>query len=43
VEATERILDGRFKAVRVVAVGEVFDVVDFLRALSLDHLSLEMY
>jgi saccharopine dehydrogenase-like protein len=33
VEATERILDGRFKAPGVVAAGEAFDARDFLRSL----------
>src|SRR5262245_28847780 len=33
VEAAERIIDGRFKATGVVAAGEVFDALDFLRSL----------
>jgi hypothetical protein len=41
VEAAARILDGRFKAVGVVAAGEVFDAQDFLRSLQPD-LSIEI-
>jgi Saccharopine dehydrogenase NADP binding domain len=36
VEATERIIDRRFKATGVVAAGEVFDAQDFLRSLRPD-------
>lgn len=40
VEATKRILDGRFKATGVVAAGEIFDAQDFLRSLQ-PNLSIE--
>jgi len=40
VEATERIIDGRFKATGVVAAGEIFDAQDFLRSLQ-PYLSLD--
>jgi uncharacterized protein YbjT (DUF2867 family) len=40
VEAVERILDGRCKAVGLVAAGEIFDAEDFLRSLPLTRLSL---
>ncbi|GHI02539.1 saccharopine dehydrogenase [Streptomyces cellostaticus] len=40
VEAVDRILTGRTKAVGVVSAGEIFDAPDFLRALS-PHISLE--
>jgi Saccharopine dehydrogenase NADP binding domain len=36
VEATERVIDGRFKATGVVAAGEVFDAQDFLMSLRPD-------
>lgn len=42
VEATERILDGRFKRTGVAAAGELFDPRDFLRSLSREHLSIEI-
>lgn len=42
VEATTRILDGRFKGSGVAAAGELFDVRDFLESLSPEHLSLEI-
>lgn len=41
VEATERILDGRYRTAGVVAAGEIFDPEDFLRTLPLDRLSLQ--
>jgi short subunit dehydrogenase-like uncharacterized protein len=41
VEAAERIVDGRFKTVGVVAAGEVFDAQDFLRSLE-PTLSIEI-
>ncbi|UBU14883.1 saccharopine dehydrogenase family protein [Nonomuraea gerenzanensis] len=41
VEAVERILTGRTKAVGVVSAGEIFDAPDFLRALSA-HLSVDV-
>ncbi|TYB50095.1 NAD(P)H-binding protein [Nonomuraea sp. PA05] len=41
VEAVERILTGRTKAVGVVSAGEIFDAADFLRALSA-HLSVDL-
>ncbi|GAA2215334.1 saccharopine dehydrogenase NADP-binding domain-containing protein [Nonomuraea monospora] len=41
VEAVERILTGRTKAVGVVSAGEIFDATDFLRALSA-HLSVDL-
>ncbi|WP_409061279.1 saccharopine dehydrogenase family protein [Streptomyces sp. SYP-A7185] len=39
VEALERVLDGRGAAPGVRAAGDVFDAVDFLRALAPDHLT----
>ncbi|WP_042407204.1 saccharopine dehydrogenase family protein [Streptacidiphilus carbonis] len=42
VEAVERILTGRTRAVGVVSAGAVFDAPDFLRALSA-HLSFELH
>lgn len=42
VEATERILDGRFKRSGVAAAGEIFDARDFLESLSPEHFSLEI-
>jgi len=42
VEATERILDGRFKGSGVAAAGEIFDARDFLESLSPEHLSFEI-
>ena len=39
VEAAERVLDGRCKAVGVVSAGEAFDAEDFLTALSPAHLT----
>jgi len=42
VEATGRILDGRFKRSGVAAAGEIFDARDFLESLSPEHLSLEI-
>jgi len=42
VEATERILDGRFKGSGVAAAGEIFDARDFLESLSPEHLSVEI-
>jgi hypothetical protein len=41
VEAVERVLDGRCKAVGVVAAGAAFDAEDFLTALSPEHLTWE--
>ncbi|MEY9944460.1 trans-acting enoyl reductase family protein [Kitasatospora sp. GAS1066B] len=41
VEAVDRILTGRTKAVGVASAGEVFDAPDFLRALS-SHISVEL-
>jgi hypothetical protein len=41
VEAVHRILTGQTKAVGVVSAGEIFDALDFLRALS-SHISLEL-
>ncbi|MET9900734.1 saccharopine dehydrogenase NADP-binding domain-containing protein [Streptomyces sp. NPDC006446] len=41
VEAVDRILTGRTRTVGVASAGEIFDAVDFLRALSA-HLSLEL-
>ena len=35
-EAVERILDGRFEGVGVLAPGAAFDAADFLRALTPD-------
>src|SRR5262249_45639818 len=40
VEATERILEGRFKRTGVAAAGELFDAQDFLESLSPEHLDL---
>ncbi len=40
VEATERLLDGRFKRFGVAGAGELFDAKDFLESLSSEHLSL---
>ncbi|GAQ70535.1 saccharopine dehydrogenase family protein [Streptomyces turgidiscabies] len=43
VEAVERVLAGRTRAVGVVSAGAVFDAVDFLGALSASgHISLEL-
>jgi hypothetical protein len=42
VEAAERILDGRVKAVGTVAPGAIFDAQEFLRALAPQHFSLEI-
>ena len=42
VEATTRILDGRFKRSGVAAAGEIFDARDFLESLSPHHLSLDI-
>ncbi|GAA4968691.1 saccharopine dehydrogenase NADP-binding domain-containing protein [Nonomuraea thailandensis] len=41
VEAVERVLSGRTKAVGVVSAGEIFDAPDFLRALSA-HLTVDL-
>ncbi|MFF1836501.1 saccharopine dehydrogenase family protein [Streptomyces sp. NPDC058231] len=41
VEAVHRILTGRTRTVGVASAGEIFDAVDFLRALS-PHISLEL-
>ena len=41
VEALQRLLDGRAKIQGVAAPGETFDAIDFLTALSPDHLTLE--
>lgn len=41
VEAVDRILTGRTKAVGVASAGEIFDAPDFLRALS-SHISVEL-
>ena len=41
VEAVDRILTGRTRTGGVASAGEIFDAVDFLRALSA-HLSLEL-
>ncbi|MFD9461584.1 saccharopine dehydrogenase family protein [Streptomyces sp. NPDC060027] len=41
VEAVDRILTGRTRTVGVASAGEIFDAVDFLRALSA-HLTLEL-
>jgi NAD(P)-dependent dehydrogenase (short-subunit alcohol dehydrogenase family) len=38
VEATARILEGRFKRTGVAAAGELFDAQDFLESLSREHL-----
>jgi hypothetical protein len=40
VEATERILEGRFKRTGVASVGDLFDAQDFLESLSPEHLDL---
>jgi hypothetical protein len=42
VEATERILEGRFKRTGVAAAGELFDAQDFLESLSPDHLEFSI-
>lgn len=42
VEATARILDGRFKQSGAAAAGEIFDAREFLESLSPKHLSLEI-
>ena len=42
VEATERILEGRFKRTGVAAAGELFDAHDFLESLSPEHLDFEV-
>ncbi|MGC5039068.1 MULTISPECIES: saccharopine dehydrogenase family protein [unclassified Streptomyces] len=41
VEALERVLTGRTRAVGVVSAGEIFDAADFLRALS-PHITVEL-
>ncbi|WP_406470445.1 saccharopine dehydrogenase family protein [Streptomyces sp. NBC_01615] len=41
VEAVERILTGRTRTVGVASAGEIFDALDFLRALA-PHISLEL-
>ncbi|MCX4781943.1 saccharopine dehydrogenase family protein [Streptomyces sp. NBC_01264] len=41
VEALERVLSGRTRAVGVASAGEIFDAADFLRALS-PHITLEL-
>lgn len=41
-EAVERILDGRCRLTGTASAGEAFDAVDFLRALSPQHLSFEI-
>ncbi len=41
VEATERLLDGRAESAGAVAPGEAFDALDFLTALTPDHLAVE--
>ncbi|WP_329237908.1 saccharopine dehydrogenase NADP-binding domain-containing protein [Streptomyces sp. NBC_01460] len=41
VEAVDRVLTGRSKAVGVVSAGEIFDAPDFLRALS-PHITVEL-
>ena len=41
VEAVDRILTGRTRTVGVASAGEIFDALDFLRALS-PHISLEL-
>src|SRR5215813_11972855 len=42
VEATERVLEGRFKRTGVAACGELFDAQDFLESLSPENLDLEL-
>ncbi len=42
VEATRRILDGRFTRTGVAAAGEIFDGRDFLESLAAEHLSFEV-
>ena len=42
VEATDRILTGRFKATGVVAAGANFDAQDFLQALSPEYLTVDL-
>ncbi|MEP6902363.1 MAG: saccharopine dehydrogenase NADP-binding domain-containing protein [Actinomycetota bacterium] len=42
VEATRRILDGRFKRSEVAAAGAIFDARNFLESLSPEHLPLEI-
>jgi hypothetical protein len=42
VEALERILTGSVRASGTLAPGEAFDAVDFLRVLSLEHITLEL-
>ena len=42
VEATERILEGRFKRTGVAAAGELFDAQDFLQSLSPEHLEFSI-
>ena len=42
VEATHRVVNGLAKRTGVVAAGEVFAAQDFLKSLSLSHLSFEM-
>lgn len=39
-EAVERLLDGRFKATGVVALGQTFDADDFLHALTPAHIEI---
>ena len=42
VEAVERILDGRARMSGALAPGETFDSADFLRALAIDYMTLEL-
>jgi NAD(P)-dependent dehydrogenase (short-subunit alcohol dehydrogenase family) len=42
VEATERLVDGRFKESGIAPVGKMFEAGDFLRSLSPTHLALDM-
>jgi len=42
VEAAERVVDGRCRGTGVLAAGEAFDAQDVLRALTPEHLSLEL-
>ncbi|MFF7994713.1 saccharopine dehydrogenase family protein [Kitasatospora xanthocidica] len=42
VEALDRVLTGRTKAVGVVSAGEIFDAPDFLRALA-PHIALDLH
>lgn len=41
-EALERVLTGRTKAVGVVSAGEIFDAPDFLHALD-PHITLDLH